>query len=236
AQHILGGGTASTAVQELRAAYEAEPEDEEVAQEVANLVGQLMLREDEFTGELNWQDALEKAQAFQELAMQDPAPGAIPEIRDPVTGEVISGGGEVIQTVDSAGNPVLMQVEYEDSPMAEWYRERGLSLPTDEYAPEDFLGEQWRRGVAEFGEAYGAYQQAQQRYLEDLDRQATRESIAAAAPSMERDAANLYAGGFAMGGSPFDEAPEAPQRPPQTSGGTASNDGMRYDPLTSANP
>lgn len=161
AEQILSGGTASSALGELRQAYEANPEDPEVS----GLVSQLPLQETAEGWDTDWARASENFMALEQTFMQDPTPGTRGAILDPMTGEVIAPAEELVQMVDEFGNPTLMRVEMDESPMAEWFRERGLSLPTDVYTPEDLLGQDWAQGQVRVDEMRQAWEQAQQEFL-----------------------------------------------------------------------
>ncbi len=186
AEQILSGGTAASAVAELQQAHEANPDDPEVSA----LVGQLPMQEGDTGWETDWTAAGERFRSMEQTFMEDPVPGTRGAIIDPETGEVISPAEEVVEMVDEQGNPVLMRVEQEASPMAEWFRKRGLSLPTDTYTPEDLLGQQWAQGQGLVDDARTAFEQASQEYL------AAEEAAARPSHDAEALAANMFSPGM----------------------------------------
>lgn len=189
AEQMLGGGTASSAIGELRKAYEANPEDEEVA----NLVYQLPTEREYGEYVVNWDSALDQAQGMEQTLMSDPIQGATGGIFDPQTGEQIAPAEEIVQMMDAQGNPTLVRVEREESPMAEWFRDHGLSLPSDQYTAEDFLGQDWQVGQQRFAEVQDEYRRAMQDFLGNQGGPIPQQGV-------EQDLVNILSGGLTSGG------------------------------------
>ncbi len=240
AEQILSGGSASSALGELQQAFEANPEDPEVA----GLVQQLPMTQESGAWETDWAGASQNFLAMQQTYMSDPTPGTTGPILDPETGEVIAPGEEIVQMMDAAGNPVLVRVEQEASPAAEWYRERGLSLPTDQYTPEDLMGPEWAQGQARVMEALDEYEREQAEFEAvgqniEGNEQRTVEDEAFARAVMEQAIQSGYRPEGMEGPPTFgSESSGNVQRPmgaPTSAVSAAVNyEPSQYDPLSSA--
>lgn len=85
----------------------------------------------------DWRAVQDRGASLEEQFQQAPRAGGT--MIDPATGEAIPG--EIVETIDpQTGQVRLMRRIETPSPQAEWFRERGLPTPLEQFSLEDFYG------------------------------------------------------------------------------------------------
>ena len=174
ASELINGGSASSAVQKMRAFIEANPDDPE-AQRMIQLLPPVpydAMADPEAPPQVDWSEAQNNARRIEEqfYVMPSAQRALLPQLLNPeasLGAEVQTEEGALSLGEDEMGNPVIMQTAVTPSEQAQKFTDLGLSLPTDTYQTEDFLPAEWEaQQQNHLNVVQPAVDQAMQQYLD----------------------------------------------------------------------
>jgi hypothetical protein len=155
AAELEGGGTPFSAIQKIQAKVLEDPEGP-LAQAVSALFG---MRNDlgPIPGAIDWTEAGQAATTIDEMRAQIPPLGNQGQTVAP-DGSIV-GGGEIVESTDANGNPILLRRVEEPSPLQKEYSELGIPNPFEQYTPEMFMGPEWAAQAQAYQESMPLMQQ-----------------------------------------------------------------------------
>ena len=137
ASAIASGKSTQEAIAMMRQLVETQPDSPE-AQALLLQMPEYPPSADNPEGGPDWRWAFDEAAKIEDDFTKVPMVGAQAAVTD-ADGNVIKPAGEIIVSLDDAGNPILMRKITEPSELAQKYADLGLTPPGVQYTPEDFM-------------------------------------------------------------------------------------------------
>lgn len=170
---LVEGQSASEAIGMLTATWNAgtAPGASDEAKAAAEALRPMLapyIFDDEGLETVNWTRVQERVLPLEQGYLSEPKPGQSGTVYGP-DGEVLAEGGTYVMGTDAMGNPQLLRENREPAPEAEWFREHGLPLPTEEYTAASLMGADWQTGADIYESQVPGMDAAYQRLLDQTE-------------------------------------------------------------------
>jgi hypothetical protein len=141
---ILQGSTAGAEIAKLQQMYNEAEADGSLAGDP--ILSQIPMKPDDLDGTTmlpDWMGLTMQMGDVESKYMAETSGAGNSAMYDPNTGEYLGGGNQQM-VLDANGNPILADVETQQSEASQWYTDQGLSPPDQQYQVEDFMDPAWQ--------------------------------------------------------------------------------------------